>query len=185
MSGWREHLLYLGGVLGGAIVRLYQNGGYDEERVRKLGAEKFIDYKKENYADVLSDVDYVLDTLGERELPNEFKVLKEGGNLVSLRGLPNGRFAGRSGMTLFKRLLFKAAGSKYDRMAATKKQTYDFLFVHEDGTQLERIGRLFDEAHPLETSIDTIFTLNEINEALAKVKEGKSKGKTIIKVSEQ
>ena len=88
-------------------------------------------------------------------------------------------------MTLFKRLLFKAAGSKYDRMAATKKQTYDFLFVHEDGTQLERIGRLFDEAHPLETSIDTIFTLNEINEALAKVKEGKSKGKTIIKVSEQ
>ena len=24
------HLLYLGGALGGAIVRLYQNGGYDE-----------------------------------------------------------------------------------------------------------------------------------------------------------
>ena len=26
------HLLYLGGALGGAIVRLYQNGGYDEHR---------------------------------------------------------------------------------------------------------------------------------------------------------
>ena len=33
MSGWREHLLYLGGALGGAIVRLYQNGGYDECKV--------------------------------------------------------------------------------------------------------------------------------------------------------
>ena len=29
--------------------------------------------------------DYVLDTLGERELPKEFAVLKQGGSLVSLR----------------------------------------------------------------------------------------------------
>ncbi|HCG59588.1 MAG TPA: oxidoreductase [Lachnospiraceae bacterium] len=167
-------------------LHVYTNGsGENEERVRKLGAEKFIDYRKENYADVLSGVDHVLDTLGDRELPNEFKVLKEGGSLVSLRGMPNGRFARRSGMPLFKRLLFQAAGRKYDRMAAAKKQTYDFLFVHEDGSQLDRIGRLFDKEHPLETSIDTVFTLEEINEALAKVKQGKSKGKTIITVREQ
>ena len=167
-------------------LHVYTNGsGDNEDRVRKLGAEKFIDYRKENYVDVLSDVDHVLDTLGDRELPNEFKVLKEGGNLVSLRGLPNGRFARRSGMPLFKQLLFQLAGSKYDRMAAAKKQTYDFLFVHEDGSQLDRIGRLFDKEHPLETSIDTVFTLEEINEALAKVKQGKSKGKTIITVREQ
>ena len=167
-------------------LHVYTNGsGENEERVRKLGAEKFIDYRKENYADVLSGVDHVLDTLGDRELPNEFKVLKEGGNLVSLRGLPNGRFARRSGMLLLKRLLFQLAGSQYDRMAAAKKQTYDFLFVHEDGSQLDRIGRLFDKEHPLETSIDTVFTLEEINEALAKVKQGKSKGKTIITVREQ
>lgn len=88
-------------------LHVYTNGsGENEERVRKLGAEKFIDYRKENYADVLSGVDHVLDTLGDRELPNEFKVLKEGGNLVSLRGLPNGRFARRSGMPIFKQLLF-------------------------------------------------------------------------------
>ena len=167
-------------------LHVYTNGsGENEERVRKLGAEKFIDYRKENYADVLSGVDHVLDTLGDRELPNEFKVLKEGGSLVSLRGLPNGRFARRSGMPLFKQLLFQLAGSKYDRMAAAKKQTYDFLFVHEDGSQLDRIGRLFDKKHPLETSIDTVFALEEINEALAKVKQGKSKGKTIITVREQ
>lgn len=167
-------------------LHVYTNGsGENEERVRKLGTEKFIDYRKENYADVLSGVDHVLDTLDDRELPNEFKVLKEGGNLVSLRGLPNGRFARRSGMPLFKQLLFHLAGSKYDCMAAAKKQTYDFLFVHEDGSQLDRIGRLFDKEHPLETSIDTVFTLEEINEALAKVKQGKSKGKTIITVREQ
>lgn len=166
-------------------LRVYTNGsGNNEERVRQLGAERFIDYKKENYVDVLSNVDHVLDTLGDRELPNEFKVLKEGGSLVSLRGMPNGRFAKRSGMPAWKRLLFSIAGRKYDRMAAAKDQTYDFLFVHEDGRQLEAIGRLFDKDHPLETSIDTVYTLEQVNEALAKVKQGKSKGKTIIAIGQ-
>lgn len=162
-------------------LHVYTNGSGDNgARVLRLGAEKFIDYKKENYVHVLSDVDHVLDTLGDRELPNEFKVLKEGGSLVSLRGLPNGRFAKRSGMPLFKRALFQAAGRKYDKMAAAQGQTYDFLFVHENGNQLENLCRLFDQNHPLETSVDTVFRLEQINEALTKVKQGKSRGKTII-----
>lgn len=162
-------------------LHVYTNGSQEnEERVRKLGAEKFIDYKKENYVDVLADVDHVLDTLGDRELPNEFKVLKRGGNLVSLRGLPNGRFAKRNNMSFFKQMLFKMAGRKYDKMAAMKNQTYDFIFVHEDSKQLEKISEIFTKDHPIETSLDTTFTLDQSNEALAKVRQGKSKGKTII-----
>ena len=165
---------------------VYTNGSADnEERVKELGADRFIDYKKENYAEVLKDVDYVLDTLGDRELPNEFKVLKRGGSLVSLRGLPNGRFAKRAGLSFIKQLLFKLAGSKYDKMAAAKNQTYDFLFVHEDGGQLEELSKIFNAENPLETSIDTIYTLSQVNEALDKVKQGKSKGKTIIKIVEE
>jgi len=165
---------------------VYTNGSADnEERVKELGADRFIDYKKENYAEVLKDVDYVLDTLGDRELPNEFKVLKRGGSLVSLRGLPNGRFAKRAGLSFIKQLLFKLAGSKYDKMAAAKNQTYDFLFVHEDGGQLEELSKIFNAENPLETSIDTIYTLAQVNEALDKVKQGKSKGKTIIKIVEE
>lgn len=166
-------------------LHVYTNGSKEnEERVRKLGAERFIDYKKENYVDVLTNVDHVLDTLGDRELPNEFKVLKKGGNLVSLRGLPNGRFAKRNKMSLFKQILFQIAGRKYDKMAAKNKQTYDFIFVHEDGKQLDRINQIFNKTHPIETSIDTIFSLDQINEALSKVRNGKSKGKTIIKIGE-
>ncbi len=164
-------------------LHVYTNGSKEnEKRVYELGAEKFIDYKKENYVDVLSNVDHVLDTLGDRELPNEFKVLKPGGNLVSLRGLPNGRFAKRSGMSWGKRILFQVAGRKYDKMAAAKNQTYDFLFVHENGKQLEKVNDLFDKEHPLHTSIDTVYSLDQINQALDKVKQGKSRGKTIIKM---
>ena len=69
-----------------------------QERVMQLGANRFIDYKSEDYSKALSDVDYVLDTLGVRELEKEFSILKSGGSLVSLRGLPNGEFAARMGM---------------------------------------------------------------------------------------
>jgi alcohol dehydrogenase, zinc-dependent len=165
---------------------VFTNGSGDNaERVEKLGVDRFIDYKKENYADVLKDVDYVLDTLGDRELPNEFKVLKKEGRLVSLRGLPNGRFAKRAGLSFLKQLLFGFAGRKYDKMAEAKGQSYDFLFVHEDGAQLEKIGELFSSERPLETSVDTVFSLEEVNEALDKVKQGKSKGKTILKVNDK
>ena len=157
--------------------------GASEERVRRLGADRFIDYKKEDYAKALSNVDYVLDTLGDRELEREFSILKDGGSLVSLRGMPNGEFAARTGMPMIKRLLLKVAGRKYDQMAARRNQKYYFIFVHEDGAALERISEIFGQNH-LEASVDGVFSLDDVNEALKKVASGGSKGKTILKVSE-
>ncbi len=157
--------------------------GASEERVRRLGADRFIDYKKEDYAKALSNVDYVLDTLGDRELEREFSILKDGGSLVSLRGTPNGEFAARTGMPMIKRLLLKVAGRKYDQMAARRNQKYYFIFVHEDGAALERISEIFGQDH-LEASVDGVFALDDVNEALKKVASGGSKGKTILKVSE-
>ena len=157
--------------------------GASEERVRRLGADRFIDYKKEDYAKALSNVDYVLDTLGDRELEREFSILKDGGSLVSLRGMPNGEFAARTGMPMIKRMLLKVAGRKYDQMAARRNQKYYFIFVHEDGAALERISEIFGQNH-LEASVDGVFALDDVNEALKKVASGGSKGKTILKDSE-
>lgn len=157
--------------------------GASEERVRRIGTDRFIDYKKADYAKVLSNVDYVLDTLGDRELEKEFSILKDGGSLVSLRGMPNGEFAARTGMSMIKRLLLKVAGRKYDQMAARRNQKYYFVFVHEDGAALERISEIFGQNH-LEASVDGVFRLDDVNEALKKVASGGSKGKTILKISE-
>lgn len=154
----------------------------NRERVLALGVDRFIDYKTEDYADGLSDVDYVLDTLGDRELEKEFGILKAGGGLVSLRGMPNGEFAKRSGMSLLKQILFQFAGRKYDKMAARKNQRYYFIFVHEDGAGLERISEIFAEKH-IEASVDEVFSLDEVNKALHKVAAGKSKGKTVLRMN--
>lgn len=111
----------------------------NQERMMRLGADRFIDYKSEDYSKALSDVDYVLDTLGVHEPEKEFSILKSGGSLVSLRGLPNGEFAARMGMPTMKRFLFGLAGSKYDRMAAKNKQKY--YFVREDDADSKEFRR--------------------------------------------
>ena len=79
---------------------------------------------------------------------------------MSLRGLSKREFAVRSGMPLIKRILFSAAGSKYDRMAGEKGQKYYFIFVHGDGGGLEKISSLFKETH-LEVAIDEFLGLKK------------------------
>ena len=159
------------------------NGGASQrERVISLGVDRFIDYKTEDYDETLHDVDGVIDTLGERELQKEFGILKRGGHLVSLRGLPNGEFAKRMRMAFWKRMLFQLAGMKYDNMAARNQQHYHFIFVYEDGKGLQQVLRLFDEKR-IPASIDEVFALDEVNQALKKIASGGSKGKTILRIS--
>ena len=148
----------------------------NKERVTELGVDEFFDYKTQDYSEMLADVDYVLDTLGEKELEKEFKILKSGGILVSLKGLPNREFAERMGLSLVKKGLFKVAGMKFDRMAAKKNQKYYFLFVESNGRQLEEVSRIFAEKN-IKPSIDEIFSLNEVNKAMKKVNQADPRAK--------
>ena len=89
--------------------------GRAKEKFLSMGADRYIDYKKENYWAVLSGIDHVIDTLGAGELNRELSVLKRGGRLLSLRTGPNRRFAVDRGFPLFKRILFTLAGAKIRR----------------------------------------------------------------------
>ncbi len=155
--------------------------GKNAERVTALGVDRFIDYKKEDYADVLSDVDYVIDSLGGKELEKQFSILKRGGKLVSLRGGPNRAFAERIGASPVMKLAFRFVGRKYDAMAAKNGQTYDFIFVHSDGQQLAEVSEILAkiEIHP---SVDGVFGLDDVNAALKKVAGGGSRGKTVLQI---
>jgi hypothetical protein len=82
-----------------------------------------------------------------------------------------------SGLSAVKKLLFKFAGRKFDKMAAKRNQKYYFLFVESNGSQLERISKI-----SIVPSIDEVFELKDVNKALKKVDNGGSKGKTLIKI---
>lgn len=106
-------------------------------------------------------------------------IMKAGGKLVSLKGLPNGAFAKRMKMPMAKQLIFKGAGAQLDKMAKKYNVTYDFMFVEANGNQLQEIATLFEELK-IQPSIDTIFNFEDVNEALLKVQNGNSKGKTVL-----
>ena len=155
--------------------------GSNRERVMKLGADEFFDYRNQDYSELLHDVDYVIDTVGDRELEKEFKILKNGGKLISLKGMPNPEFAERIGLGCFKKLILKCFGRGNDNMAERKNQKYFFLFVRSNGSQLAQVSKIFEE-NKIECSIDEIFDLNDVDQALKKILKGGSKGKTLLRI---
>lgn len=152
------------------------------EQFLAMGVERYIDYRKENYWETLSDVDLVIDTLGAGEFTHELSVLKPGGRLLSLRTAPNGEFARRNGFPWYKRMLFTLAGMKYDRAARRQGKAYRFLFVHANGTQLRRITEIVERQHILPAIDPHHFSLDQVNEAMRLVAEGPTLGKVIIRM---
>ena len=152
------------------------------ERFEKMGVDRYIDYKKENYRDILSNIDYVIDTLGASEFRNELSVLRKGGRLLSLRTGPNRMFAVKNGFNMFKKIMFTLAGSKYDSAAGKQGKEYRFIFVRSDGAQLGKITEIVEKNHIVPEIDPRIFSLSQINDALNLVAHGKTEGKVIIKM---
>ena len=151
----------------------------NKDRVLELGASRFIDYKTEDYSKSLSNIDYVLDTLGGNETEKQMQILKKGGKMVSLRAMPNGDFAKRMRLPMWKQIILGFAGSKFDKLAGKYGISYDFIFVESSGKQLQEVADLFEKLK-IKPSIDTVYTLEEVNSALNRVANGRSKGKTVI-----
>lgn len=152
------------------------------EHFLSMGVERYLDYRRENYWEVLSGVDLVIDTLGTGEFRHELSVLKPGGRLLSLRAAPNGEFARRSGFPWYKRALFTLAGLQYDLAARRQGKEYRFMFVHADGGQLRRITEIVERNHILPAIDPHRFSLDQINDALRLMGEGPIQGKVIIRM---
>lgn len=152
------------------------------EQFVSMGVDRYMDYKQENYWEQLSDIDYVIDTLGPDEFEHELAVLKQGGKLVSLRTGPNKAFAERKGFSGLKKQLFTLAGSKYDKAAKKQGKEYRFVFVRSDGAQLRKIAEIV-ERQQIKPAIDSrVFTLDQANDALRLVEKGSLNGKVIIQL---
>lgn len=156
-------------------------GASGRRRMLDMGVTTFVDYKTQDYATMLSGMDYVLDTVGDREIGKEMGILKRGGILVSLRGTPNGAFARRIGLPWYKRLLFDAAGMRNDCLAHRRGQRYAFIFVHADGAGLDRVSRMF-EHHEVHPTVNDVYDLAQVNDAMERVRRGGSNGKTLLRI---
>lgn len=151
------------------------------EQIIAVGADQYLDYTTENYWELLSNIDYVIDALGADEFNHELSIIKSGGRLLSLRTGPNKRFAKEHDLQVWKQKLFAIAGAKYDNKAKKKGIQYRFIFVRSDGAQLERITKIIED-NKIIPAVDPVeFQIEDIDKALNLVAQGHLKGKVVIK----
>jgi NADPH:quinone reductase-like Zn-dependent oxidoreductase len=151
------------------------------EWVKALGADVVIDYKQQDFANELRDFDVVLNSLGADVLEKSVKVLKPGGQLISLSGPPTAEFAQEQGLSWMLRQVMRLLSSGIRRKARKHGVSYAFLFMRADGVQLQRITSLI-EAGVIKPVIDRSFPFESTAEALRYVEQGRSKGKVTITI---
>lgn len=131
--------------------------GDDTEYARSLGADEVIDYKSEVFEDRIHDFDAVFDTVGGEVTDKSFKVLKSGGSLVTMAGVPSDGLAEKYGVKV------------------TRQNT--------NGNR-ERLTRLAElvEAGKIKPQVDKVFGLDQAKEAFTHLETGHPRGKVVLKI---
>ncbi|ETT36245.1 NADPH:quinone reductase [Paenibacillus amylolyticus] len=89
----------------------------NHELLYSLGADQVIDYKTENFEEILKNIDLVFDTMGGEVAENSYKVLKPNtGRLITIVGEPNHDTA-KSHNVLAKGIWLQPDGDQLQRMA--------------------------------------------------------------------
>jgi len=150
--------------------------------VKKLGADLVIDYKTEDFETKLKDYDLVIHSNHDPKiLEKSFRILKPGGQLISLVGPPTPEFAEEIGLPWYLKLVTKLLSSGAKKKAKKSNATFRFLFMRAEGSQLAKITSLI-EAGVIKPVIDKLFAFEQTNDAMAYVETGRAKGKVVIKV---
>ncbi|WP_454803132.1 NADP-dependent oxidoreductase [Mucilaginibacter phyllosphaerae] len=150
--------------------------------VKKLGADLVIDYKTEDFETLLKDYDLVLHSNRDTKiLDKSFRILKVGGQLISLVGPPTPEFAEEIGLAWYLKLVTKFLSSGAKKKAKKANANFRFLFMRAEGSQLAKITALI-EAGVIKPVIDKLFAFEQTNEAMTYVESGRTKGKVVIKV---
>ncbi|MDT9633404.1 NADP-dependent oxidoreductase [Pseudomonas marginalis] len=149
--------------------------------VKALGADVVIDYTQQNFENVLRDYDVVLNSLGPAELEKSLRILKPGGQLISISGPPTAEFAREQKLSWGLGWIMRLLSSGIRRKARRQGVDYGFVFMRASGAQLQKITALV-ESGAITPVIDRTFPLEATAEALSYVERGRAKGKVVIKV---
>jgi NADPH:quinone reductase-like Zn-dependent oxidoreductase len=154
--------------------------GDTEELVRELGADVVIDYTKQDFSQIRSGYDLVLDSLGGQNLMKSLTVLKPGGLAIGVAGPPDAGFAKQLGAPKPFELVLWFLSRKVRGAAKKLGVRYSFFFMRASGAQLGGLAALYDAGH-LRPVIDSTFAFDQTLEALAYVESGRVKaGKVVV-----
>ncbi|MFB6850467.1 NADP-dependent oxidoreductase [Streptomyces sp. NPDC056373] len=148
--------------------------------VKELGAAEVIDYRTQDFTEILHGYDVVLDSLGGEDLAKSLRVLKPGGQAISVAGPPDPATARELGANPFLRLAITALSAKTRRQAKRLGVTYAFLFMKASGAQLRELTPLIDTGK-IRPVVDRVFPFEETLQAMEYVERGRAKaGKVVV-----
>ncbi|SLK12355.1 NADP-dependent oxidoreductase [Arthrobacter sp. P2b] len=147
--------------------------------VRNLGADTVIDYRTQDFEELLTGYDLVLDSLGGENLEKSLRILKPGGKAIGISGPPDPAFAREAGLNTVLRLAIAGLSSKIRRQAKKLGVSYEFLFMRASGEQLRRITELVDDG-VLRPVVGKVFDFDDTPEALQSLADGGIRGKAVV-----
>ncbi|OME77144.1 NADPH:quinone reductase [Paenibacillus sp. FSL A5-0031] len=171
--------IQLAKLMGAYVATTASDKGYD--LVNSLGADQIINYKTENFEEMLTGYDAVYDTLGGTALEKSFQVLKPNGKIVSVSGLPNSRFGKEAKLGWLKTAVLSIVSRKITALEKKSGTKYHFLFMKPSGAQLKIIKKFIEEGHIIPV-IDKVFDFKDTGLAFQYLESGRAKGKVVVKI---
>lgn len=126
-----------------------------------LGADEHIDYNSTQFEQILSNVDFVLESLGGANFQKSVQVLKPFGTIVTL---PSGH-------------------TKDDELKAHKKNLHAcfFMSVYSDGAAMQQIAYLLEQ-RILKPHVSHVFNFDQMADAHLQIESGRTIGKVVVQL---
>jgi alcohol dehydrogenase len=147
--------IQLGKSLGGYVATTVSTS--DKPFVQELGADTVIDYKTQTFDDLLQNYDAVYDTIGGDTYKRSFRVLKNGGVIVSMLEQPDTELMNQYGIKAI------------------------FQFTQPDKEHLSKVAQWVDQNN-IRVNIDKEFSLDEAGDALDYQKNVHPRGKVVLAI---
>ncbi|MDE3135593.1 MAG: NAD(P)-dependent alcohol dehydrogenase [Acidobacteriota bacterium] len=139
------------------------------EMVRSIGADRVVDYAREDFTKSGRLYDVIFDCVGNRSLSECRRVLTPKGTYIAVAG-PNGRWIGPLALWIKVLLLSPFVSQRLVLLAA--KRSKEDLGIMRDLLKSGRVKPVIDRRYPL----------GEVSEAIRYLEKGHAQGKVVITV---
>jgi NADPH:quinone reductase-like Zn-dependent oxidoreductase len=154
--------------LGAEVTGVCSTGNVD--MVRSLGADRVIDYTREDFAEDGQRYDFIFQLGGTRSPSDCRRALTPKGTLLLSSGESNGRLIGPLGRVV-----------KASALAPFVGQRLFSFTVKPNREDLQSVKKLI-EAGDVSPVVDRKYSLDEVPEAIRYLEDGRSRGKLVIDV---
>jgi NADPH:quinone reductase-like Zn-dependent oxidoreductase len=155
--------------LGAHVTGVQSTGALD--LVRSLGADRVIDYTKEDFTAGDARYDVVFDNVCNRKLSEVRRVVRPGGTVV-----PNGGGSPEKGISILGLLRTMA-------IRGFLSHNIKFFVTNPNGADLQRLADMI-QAGTVTPAIDEVYPLTAVAEAFRHLESGHAHGKIVVTVQE-